>query len=496
MGLFDLFRSTPKKQPRKKRSYAGAASSRLLADFYPMTRSSDAELKPALRNLRNRCRELARNNEYVTRYIGLMKTNVVGGGINLQMKARNDAGDLDGPGNGIIEREWRRWCKMGSATVDGRLSFVDAQRLVVETLARDGEVLVRLVRGYRGNAHRFAIQFIEADLLDEDLNIKASNGNRIRMGVEIDDYQRPVAYHLLREHPGDHEFAERHANQHIRVAASDMLHIFMPERPHQTRGAPPLTASIVSLKMLHGYREAELVAARVAASKMGFITSPDGEGYTGDDTQDDHAPVMAANPGSFEQLPAGMDIKLFDPTHPTTAFSEFHKAILRGVAANMGISYAALASDLENVNYSSIRQGALDERDFYRSCQQFLIGHFVEPIFAAWLESAMSFAEDMPLPISRFAKFAEGAAWQPRGFSWVDPLREVRANIEAVENGLLSMQDVASNYGKDIEDIFSAVERERELAEKYNIKLAFQPFGEKRPADPIVEPDENQKVPD
>jgi capsid protein len=109
--------------------------------------------------------------------------------------------------------------------------------------------------------------------------------------------------------------------------------------------------------MLHGYREAELVAARVAASKMGFITSPDGDGYTEDDLEDTHAPVMSAELGSFEQLPTGMDIKLFDPTHPTSAFSDFHKAVLRGIASGLGVSYASLASDLENVNYSSIRQG-------------------------------------------------------------------------------------------------------------------------------------------
>ena len=41
-----------------------------------------------------------------------------------------------------------------------------------------------------------------------------------------------------------------------------------------------LATAIGALKMLHGYREAELVAARVAASKMGFITSLDGEGLS------------------------------------------------------------------------------------------------------------------------------------------------------------------------------------------------------------------------
>ena len=484
MGIFDFFRRA---KPVRRRSFAGAQPGRLFSDFNPMTRSSDAELRPALRSLRNRCRELARNNEYVRRYLGLMRINVVGAqGVGLQMKARNDGGDLDGPGNQIIENAWKAWGKRGIPTADGRLSFADAQRLVIETLCRDGEVLVRLIRGYSGNKDRFAVEFIEADLLDEELNTKVSNGNSVRMGVEVDEYGKAVAYHLLRQHPGDYEFANGYGNKHIRVPAAEMLHIFAAERPHQTRGIPPLAASITALKMLHGYREAELVAARVAASKMGFITSPDGEGYTGDDLLDTHAPVMSAEPGSFEQLPAGMDIKMFDPTHPTTAFAEFHKSILRGIASSLGVSYAALASDLENVNYSSIRQGALDERDFYKTMQAFVIEHFIEPVFEAWLESAMSFT-DLPLPVSRYDKFADAAVWRPRGFSWIDPLKEVRANVEAIQNGLLSMQDVVGNYGMDVEDVFEAVERERELAKRYGISLAFQPFGTTAAAEPQVD---------
>ncbi|RPF99698.1 MAG: phage portal protein [Rhodospirillaceae bacterium TMED63] len=299
MGLLDRFR---KKKPQK-RGYAGVNTGRLFADFATMVRSSDAELKPALRILRNRCRELARNDEYVRRYLQLLRTNVVGPqGVSVQCKARNADGTLDAPGNKIIENAWNRWGKRGTCTVDGRLSFADAQRLVVETLARDGEVLVRLIGGAQ-NQDRFAIQFLEADLLNEELNKRTTDGNAIRMGVEVDSFGKAVAYHLLRTHPGDYEFAEGYNRQHTRVPADQLLHIFMSDRPHQTRGAPPMAAAINSLKMLHGYREAELVAARVSAAKMGFITSPDGEGYTGDDLEDTHAPVMSAEPGSKAAQP-------------------------------------------------------------------------------------------------------------------------------------------------------------------------------------------------
>jgi len=484
MGIFDRFRR--KEQPPKRRSYAGINTGRLFADFNTMTRSSDSELKPALRVLRNRCRELARNDEYVRRYLSLLKTNVIGPhGVNVQAKARNADGSLDGPGNKIVENAWRSWGQRGNCTVDGRLSWVDAQRLFVESLARDGEVLVRFADGYK-NRDRFAIEFVEADLLDEELNIKTSNGNRVRMGVEVDDFGKSVAYHLLAEHPGDQEFSNSYSRKHVRVPAEQMLHVFLPERAHQTRGAPMLATAITSLKMLHGYREAELVAARVAASKMGFITSPDGDGYTGDDIEDTHAPVMSAEPGSFEQLPRGMDIKLFDPTHPTSAFSDFHKAVLRGIASGLGVSYASLASDLENVNYSSIRQGALEARDFYRTLQQFAIEHFVEPVFQRWLAASMT-SGDLPLPMVKFEKFAENMVFRPRGFSWVDPLKEINANIVGLQNGVLSLQDVAAHYGRDVEEVFEAVERERELAESHGISLAFQPFGTKRPVEPIVE---------
>ena len=128
----------------------------------------------------------------------------------------------------------------------------------------------------------------------------------------------------MRELPSDSEFVSRYARKQIHVPADQMLHAFLPKGAHQTRGAPMLTTGIGALK---SYREAELVAARFAASKMGFITSPDGDGYTGDDVEDTHAPVMSAELGSFEQLPLGIDIKLFDTPLPTTAFSDFHKAV-------------------------------------------------------------------------------------------------------------------------------------------------------------------------
>lgn len=474
MGILDIF---SRKKPLKKRAYAGANQGRLFSDFVASSRSADEEIKGALKVLRNRCRDLTRNNAYARRFISLAKANTVGDrGVTLQVKARNDNGSMDNLGNDQIEIAWKRWGRMGQCSVDGKISWVDAQRLFIENLVRDGEVLVRLVK--YPNDFGFALEFIESDLLDEEYNVTLPNGHRIRMGVELDSFNRPIAYHLFTAHPGDNSTMWM-GKSYNRIPADKMIHAFLPERAMQTRGAPWMSPVIADLKMLNGYREAELVAARVGASKMGFFTSPTGDGFTPDDT-DNKVPIMEAEPGTFHQLPDGVQFQQFDPTHPTTAFADFEKAILRGIASGLGVSYTSLANDLEGVSYSSIRQGALEDRDQWKIIQDFLIQHFVEPVYRAFLLSIMQNAV-INIPASRFDKFAEATVFRARGFQWVDPLKEMNASVVGLQNGLLSMQDIANQQGRDVEEIFDQIQAEQEMAARYGLSMAFQPFGNKAP---------------
>lgn len=475
MGILDIF---SKKKSLKKRSYAGANVGRLFSDFIQSSKSADEEIRPAIRILRDRSRDLARNNEYAKRFINLAKSNVVGErGVTVQIKARNDNGSMDNIGNDQIEAAFNQWAKVGVCTVDGKYSWVDAQRFFVESLVRDGEVLCRKVR--YPNKFDFAIEFLEPDYLDENYNDNLPNGNRIRMSVELDQFGRPVAYHLLSRHPYD-AYSQTFSEPRIRVTADKIIHCFIGERAQQTRGVPWMAPAITSLKMLHGYREAELVAARVGASKMGFFTSPQGDGFTADD-KIDNVPIMQADPGTFHQLPEGVSFQQFDPTHPTGAFADFEKAVLRGIASGLGVSYTSLANDLEGVSYSSIRQGTLEDRDQWKMVQDILIQHFVEPVFREFLMSIMENGV-INIPSTRFDKFADSAIFRARGFQWVDPLKEMNAAVIGLKNGILSMQDVANQYGRDVEETFSSINAEKELAAMYGLKMAFEPFGDKLPA--------------
>jgi len=495
MGLFDRFTGKkPEKNKVLKRSYYAANTSRLFADYVDSQRSADSELHPVISRIRARSRDLARNNEYARRYLNLLKTNVVGQhGFKLQVKALDPRGTLDTDGNNAIETAFKAWGKRGNCTADGKMSWVDVQKMVMEGLARDGEVFIIK---HRGNSFHdtFALEFIEPDQVDEEKNERLDNGREIRMGVELDKFRRPTAYHLLTSHPGDYDFASMvKSPKHKRVPADKVIHIFMPLRAGQTRGEPWMSPAMASIKQLDGWREASIVAARMGASKMGFFTSPAGDGFVADE-MDGHVPIIDAQPGTFHQLPTGVNFETFDPQYPTSEFDSFHKSVLKGVASALGVSYTSLANDLEATSYSSIRQGALEERDFYRNIQQIMIDHFVRPVYEAWLGAAME-VETVFMPIATFDKFTVASEFRGRAWNWVDPMKEMNAAILGMKNGVISLQDVASQYGKDTEELLAEIQRDRDLMTQFGVKYALEPFGATQMSiDPDVTGDEDGTI--
>ena len=160
------------KKRKRKRSYAAARPSRLFNDFRASSSDANSEIRYSLRTLRDKSRDLVRNNDYAKRYVQLLQTNVIGqNGIRLQSKARDADGSLDRFGNTLIEKTWEKWGKKGNCTLDGKLSFLDCQKLFIETLARDGEVLVRYVLS-NDPENPFRIQFLDADYIDDSPGLR------------------------------------------------------------------------------------------------------------------------------------------------------------------------------------------------------------------------------------------------------------------------------------------------------------------------------------
>lgn len=469
------------KPAKGRRIFGGAQSSRLTTDWTTsIGTSQDSEIRSSLRVLRNRTRQLVRDNDWAKNAIRAIQNNVVGTGIGMQaqvrMKRQRGGKVMNETINEAIENAWNQWCKKENCHVAGQLSFADIERLLAASTAENGEVLVRLVKGqsFGTSPVPLALEIIEADQLMDERNGTEDNGNMIRMGVEKDSWGRPVAYWFYPQHPGDYLFKQVQLAKYKRVPADEIIHLFKTDRVSQTRGVPWFASALTRMHQVAGFEEAEVVAARASASIMGFIQTPDGE-LQDDGVMNDQR-VSDFSPGKIEALGPGEEFKEFVPNRPGGNYEPFVRAQLRAMAAGLGVSYETLSKDYSQSNYSSSRLALLDDRDQWRALQKWMIEGFHQRVFDAWLDMAvLSGAIELPGYEVDPEQYRCAVRWMPRGWSWVDPAKEVAAYKEAVRCGFMTQAEVLAQTGKDLGEFMEQRKRELEMADELDLVFDTNP---------------------
>lgn len=467
MAIWDRFKKQP--EAPAKRNYAAGRIDRMTASWTATPQTPDQIVESNLHVLVARSREQYSNNDYARRFVELVQSNVIGPqGIIMQSRARNPRGGLDTLANDAIEASFKKWGRAGNCDVTGRLSWRQAQAMFMRTVVVDGECFVRKVKTAKG----LKLQFIDPMLVDVGYKKDLKNGRYIKAGIEFDEWAKPIAYHITTG-AGQDSYTVG-GKTYTRVSSENMIHAFLPERIGQRRGLPWMATALARMKQLSAYEEAAVVAARVGASKLGFFKSSDGEAFSGSDYNDQGEIITDAEPGTFHQLPAGVDFTAFDPGYPTGEFAGFVKSCLRGISSGLGVSYNTLANDLEGVNFSSIRAGVLEDREAWKMLQEFVIDSFCRPIFEDWLKIALLsgavVVQGGALGIGRLDKFSE-PMWQPRRWSWVDPVKDVQASREAIRLGLRSRSDVIREMGRDPDDVWMEIKAEREMMKSLDIPI-------------------------
>lgn len=458
-----------KAQRQHFRNFIAAENSRLNHNWTTHSASINAYLLRDLTVLRARSREQARNNPLGRRFVSLMKNNIAGtSGVSVQAQSkRND--QLDTLANDAIEAAFKDWSQ-NYADVDGRLSFADIQNMAIGSAATDGEFLVELHKS--SGPYGLQLRILDTERLDVTRNCEERNGNITCMGVEREN-GRPVAYYFREVDSQGNYFTGRWR----RVDADHILHCFLPEWPDQVRGVPWMYASLHRLKMLDGYDEAAITAARAGAAKMGFFEEDGGGQYQGDDTDEDGNLISDMEAGSMERLPSGVKFTPFDPNYPHEQYAPFTKKAIRDVGAGWDLSYPTLSGDLEGANYSSIRWGGLDERDVFKARQQWFIRCFVRPVYEEFIRQSVLRgvirigSRPLQRPVSEYLP----AHYQGKRWQWVDPEKEIKAYAEAIDRNLRSESSIIRDMGEDPETVWREIKRDRDM--KQAIGLVEPPPG-------------------
>lgn len=228
------------------RAYEGARQGRRTEGWIAAGTGANAEIAPALARLRDRSRDLVRNNPYAGKAVQALVSNMVGTGLMPRARA------ADAEVSRQADRLWLDFA--ATADADGLTDFAGLQALIVRGLVESGEVLVRLRerRAEDGLAVPLQLQVLEADHLDSWKTGELADGGFILQGIEFDALGRRRAYWLFPTHPGD----GRGALVATRVPADRVLHLFERLRPGQVPGVPWFAPVMLKLRDLDAYDEA------------------------------------------------------------------------------------------------------------------------------------------------------------------------------------------------------------------------------------------------
>lgn len=445
--------------------YKGARMDNWAGDWGMTQLSASQVLRMDLTQLVDRSRDLVMNNTTVARIPSLFAENVTGkDGIVYQAAVKFANENYNDRANRALEKSWYAWAENPRfVSADRRMTWLEVETMLDEVEATDGETFTRLLRNF-DNRYRFAVQVLDTDQIDRQYHVEPGPGqNAIIMGVEVDVWGAPVAYHVWPNHP--REVTRR--GERMRIPADEILHNYIAHRPGQIRGIPWIAPGIIEAVQLGEYTEAEVKAARVAAAKMGFIQPADGADPL---VGKDGGPVtLDATPGVIEQING--TFKEWNPLHPNGNYDAFEKAIVRRLATSLRVSYMSLSGDLSQTSYASGRLGFLAERMVYQSLQQRKVRRVHTPVHRMWLEQAL-LAGQIDYP-SFDADMLSAAVWHPRSFPGIDVLKETDAADHQVAMGIDTLTRLAAEQGRDIEDIAKERAREIEIFKRYNVPIAL-----------------------
>lgn len=467
MGLTDFLRHAFALPGPKQPKALLLGNSRTLGPMPALHGKPDDAIRGGLRAWRAKARYQCRFNPYAVQAKRTLQVNLIGPkGIRMigAVPKRVQGGSVrdrekDEIKNTILERKWRNFCRKERFDLAGRRSFHQFELAITGSLGPDGGCMVRAVRRpSKPGVVGLKFELLSMQQLDDDYNgAPTAPGRFWWLGIEYESATgRATNYAILLN-------SEDSTKKHLIVPASEIRHIFIPEEIGQTREVPWLLPALTTIHQLGEYENAHWVKKRNAANTLGFVRrgvseTADGSvipGLAAEEEPGTQELISRSSPGQWIELLPGEDIvpPQFGPDDGQ--YPEILRTMLRRFAAALSLSYATISRDFTDMNWATLRQAVLEDRDHYRSVQSILVQEFHQWVYELWLDEAVTCGE---LPIRVFGDYLRDPepyltpTWQPRSWQWVDPLKEIKALREAQEANIETLAgQVAETTGEDLE---------------------------------------------
>lgn len=420
-----------------------------------LLRSEDAELSPSdRRKLVSGTRDTIRNSAIagwmVRRHLDYITT------FSFQAKTGNAA--LDTKLEALIAKRGQ------NCDVTGRLSLPQLARMAEARRTIDHDCfLVKLADG--------RVQPLEGDRIltpfgDGDWQpVKSADGRTVSQwihGVQVDGGGRPLNYAVCRRGCGINQFVLDRV-----VPAANVYHHAHFERFDQVRGVSPLAATLNTLRDV--YEGFDFALAKMKVSQLFGLSIyrqnlegfPDYAAQTDEDGDSAGCKVDFGQGPFLLNLDPGDKAEFLESKSPSTEFQSFSQTMVQVALKGLDIPYSFYAENY--TNYSGARQAYLqyEQSAEVKRCD-------VRRMLDWWTTWQIQLAiQDGELPGVTLDQISW--VWLHRGMPWLDPLKEIQAEKEAIDACLDNPEDIAQRHGRNFFDNVDKIAACRAYAESQGV---------------------------
>jgi lambda family phage portal protein len=401
--------------------------------------------------VRRRAQDAVLNNGLAASALSVTIAEAIESGLSISPQTGDPGLDKE------IDERFSEWASRSDYF--GLTDFYGWQAMACGRAFVDGEIFTLLAMDDSGELR---LKSLDVGQLNGVLNQELPGGGLIVSGVEFSPGGRRVAYHVYSRWMPSLPLLT--GLEIERIDAGDMIHVFEPQTAAQVRGVSKLAPVLLRLREYDSLIDAQLVRQKIGALLCGFVVDADGSVLA--DSTSPGEPSL--EPGTLQRLRPGENISFSDPPATDAGADAFQKNIIREIASGLGIPPFLLDGDMGSVNFSSARVGLIAFRRRLEQWQGLFTHMALRPIYRRWLTlEILSGRIDVELNERTL-----NHRWIPPKSVWVDPLKDVQAEVLAINSGLLSRRESVGARGYSIEELDQEIASDKAREKALGISFA------------------------
>jgi len=378
-------------------------------------------------------------------------------------------------------KEWQYFSDM-----QGQKTFAQILFLLEKSLVKYGEYFV-LLPMIDDDERPFSLACQVIHPMRVKTPADKIHDEKIRDGVEFNAKYQPIAYWVKKN--GDYDDSSKNFHRITRKSGHryKVIHYFNPDDPEQVRGISMLSPMLKLFRDFADYLDAELMSNVVTAAFSMFIeTNADpytqaqnlatitDNGFKSDNSSYEQR-YQEMVPGQIMYGSPGEKPHPISASRPGGTFDPFTRIIKKAIAQGLGIPFPVLYRDFDGMNYASYRSAMLEAWRVFKRHREDIGTAFCQPVHDMIQEEAF-LRDKLDVNYYEMPKSFFNAKWigPPKG--QIEPIKELQADIIAIQNNLKTRSQVITEQGgsDNFESIVEKIKEEQELLK--NFGLDEQPF--------------------